>query len=232
MSSPDSRLQHVLAAGAEERRRHVPIGVGPPMQAVPARGRVGEFVCTQLCWVLRLDRGAQRQRAMDALEVVVGLTDELTDDAMEAVFIALSEGECRSIGRLCSTTKALAQLCRDDDFWRRLCSSRYWDLRALGPQETWKNRFVTRCLQVSGGGFPRPPTRLERARRAAEAAAPVVERLGDVACFSNMLLTLYLEYNQLGRMATVPLLAYAGVPVSVIAVSLSFLRSLPAYRST
>ena len=229
MSSPDSRLQHVLAAGAAERRRHVPIGAGagagPPRQ----RRRVGEFVSTQLCWVLRLDRGAQRTRAMDALEVVVGLTDELTDDAMEAVFVALSEGECRSIGRLCSTTKALGQLCRDDNFWKRLCFWRAWDLQALGPQETWKNRFVTRCLQVHGGGFPRPPTRLERARRAAEAAVPVVGgRLGDVACFSNVLLWLYLEYNQLGRMTPVQLLAFAGVPVAVIEVFLAFMRSLPA----
>ena len=226
MSSPDSRLQHVLVAGEEERRRHVPIGVGPPRQ----RRRVGEFVVTQLCWVLRLDGGAQRMRAMDALEVVVGLTDELTDDAMDAVFVALSAGDCRSVGRLCSTTKALGELCRDDNFWKRLCFWGAWDLQALGPQETWKDRFVTRCLQKHGGGFPPPPTRLERARRAAEAAVPVVDRLGDVACFSNVLLSLYLEYNQLGQMTPVQLLAFAGVPVTVIEVFLAFMRSLPPNR--
>ena len=219
MRSPDSRLQYVLAAGAAERQRCVAIGVGPPRQ----RRRVGEYVSSQLCWVLRLDRGAQRTRAIDALEVLVGLTDALSDDEMEAVFVALSEGECRSIGRLCSTTKALAQVCRDDDFWKRLCFWRAWDLQALGAEETWKDRFVTRCLQRQLG--PRPPTRLERARRAAQAAVPIVDRLGDVACFSNVMLALYLEYNQLGRMTPVQLLAFAGVPVAVIEVFLAFMRS-------
>ena len=86
---------------------------------------------------------------------------------------------------------------------------------------------MTRCLRVSGGGFPRPPTRLERARHAAEAAVPVVERLGDVACFSNVLFALYFEYNQWGRMTPVQLLTFAGVPVAVIEVYLAFMRSLP-----
>ena len=231
MPSPDSRLQHVLAAGAAERRRQVPIGAGPPTQ----RRRVGEFVSVQLGRVLGLDMGAQRTQAMDALEVVAGLANELSDDAAEVVFAALAEGECRSVGRLCSTNKALAQLCHDDAFWRRLCTARDWDSQALGPQETWKDRFVARCLQEQGGGFPRPPTRLERARAAAEAAAEAARlartqlvgharnHMPEVLMVGHALTLTDVLYNQ-GRMVR-PMMLAAGVPRAVIEVYVAFLRS-------